>query len=206
MNTKDIEPDIGVPYTPQEPYMDLRERVNAMIATAESLGIESPEPTEADKDVAKKLVNAYAKDPQTTSKKATTQRMSALPTASLRLTHDILKEFHYKVAQDASQIRNLVTNKLILESENPDPKVRMKALELLGKISDVGLFSEKTEVTVTHQSSDDLKQQLRAKLEKLVNPAPIDAMPILETKDQEEIVIEDPQISISDIDVSEELS
>jgi hypothetical protein len=43
-------------------------------------------------------------------------------------------------------------------------------LELLGKISDVGLFSEKSEVTVTHQSTDDLKAKLRRKLEKLVNP------------------------------------
>jgi hypothetical protein len=43
-------------------------------------------------------------------------------------------------------------------------------LELLGKISDVGLFAEKSEVTVTHQSTDDLKAKLRRKLEKLVNP------------------------------------
>ena len=41
---------------------------------------------------------------------------------------------------------------------------------MLGKISDVGLFAEKSEVTVTHQSTDDLKAKLRRKLEKLVNP------------------------------------
>ena len=68
-------------------------------------------------------------------------------------------------------MRHLVTNKLLLETENPDAKVRLRALELLGKISDVGLFAEKTEVTVTHQTSDELKQKLRQKLEKLVNPA-----------------------------------
>jgi hypothetical protein len=43
-------------------------------------------------------------------------------------------------------------------------------LELLGKISDVGLFAEKTEVTVTHQSTEDLRNKLRGKLEKLVQP------------------------------------
>jgi len=67
-------------------------------------------------------------------------------------------------------VRHLVTNKLILETENPDPRVRIRALDLLGKIADVGLFSEKSEVTVTHQSTDDLKAKLRRKLEKLVNP------------------------------------
>ena len=46
----------------------------------------------------------------------------------------------------------------------------MRALELLGKISDVGLFSEKSEVTITHQSTDDLREKLRDKLMKLANP------------------------------------
>ena len=44
----------------------------------------------------------------------------------------------------------------------------------MGKIADVGLFSEKSEVTVTHQSTDDLKKNLRKKLEKLVNPPEVD--------------------------------
>ena len=43
-------------------------------------------------------------------------------------------------------------------------------MELLGKISDVGLFAEKSEVTITHQSTEDLRDKLRGKLEKLVNP------------------------------------
>jgi len=43
-------------------------------------------------------------------------------------------------------------------------------LELLGKVSDVGLFAEKSEVTITHQTSDDLKEKLREKLARLVNP------------------------------------
>jgi hypothetical protein len=59
---------------------------------------------------------------------------------------------------------------LLLETENPDDRTRIRALELLGKISDVGLFSEKSEITVTHQSTDDLRAKLRGKLEKLVNP------------------------------------
>jgi len=69
-----------------------------------------------------------------------------------------------------------VTNKLIEETENPDPRIRIRALELLGKISDVGLFAEKSEVTVTHQTTDDLKDTLREKLSRLVNPEVEDAV------------------------------
>ena len=76
------------------------------------------------------------------------------------------------MVESSRQLRNLVTNKLILETDNPDAKVRMRALELLGKISDVGLFTEKSEVTITHQTTDDIKEKLRVKLAKLVNPEP----------------------------------
>jgi hypothetical protein len=72
--------------------------------------------------------------------------------------------------QSSVEIRNLITNKLLLESEHPDPRVRLKAIELLGKISDVGLFVEKSETVVTHQTSDDLKAKLRSKLSRLISP------------------------------------
>jgi hypothetical protein len=86
------------------------------------------------------------------------------------LADNVLQEFGRSVVENSMQIRHLVTNKLLLETDNPDPRVRIRALELLGKISDVGLFAEKSEVTVTHQSTDDLRERLRMKLTKLVNP------------------------------------
>ena len=66
------------------------------------------------------------------------------------------------VADEASELA-LVK----LETENPDARVRIRALELLGKMSDVGLFTERSEVVVTHRSTDDLKLSLREKLQKL---------------------------------------
>ena len=84
--------------------------------------------------------------------------------------HTIIKEFNHSVVESSMQLRHLVTNKLIIESDSPDPRTRMRALELLGKISDVGLFTEKSEVTITHQTTDDIKEKLRAKLTKLTNP------------------------------------
>ena len=70
----------------------------------------------------------------------------------------------------AVELRHTVTNRLIEESQNPDPRIRIRALELMGKISDVGLFTDRTEVTITHQTTDELRLKLRAKLQRLVNP------------------------------------
>ena len=108
--------------------------------------------------------------------------MAKLRPASLILTDSILTEFGQSVVTNSLHIRHLVTNKLVLETENPDAKIRLRALELLGKVSDVGLFAEKSEITVTHQSSDDLRAKLRGKLEKLVNPEEIEDAVVVESK------------------------
>jgi len=92
--------------------------------------------------------------------------------AALRALDAQLKKFSHNRVEDATQVRNYVTNKLLEESENPDPRIRIKALELLGKISDVGLFAEKREVTVTHQTNDELRDALRQKLSRLVDVTP----------------------------------
>ena len=179
-----VEPELNVPVKTSEPSADLKTRVEAAANTAKELGEHGIdlEPTKEDKDTAARLSVAYADDPEDVSKKVTEKKMSTLTPASLVLTDNILKEFGRSVVESSVQIRHLVTNKLIEETENPDPRVRIRALELLGKISDVGLFAEKSEVTITHQSTDDLRERLRSKLTKLVNPvedaAVIDGEPI----------------------------
>lgn len=170
-----VEPEFGVSISPDTPYIDLKARAEYVCNTAKKLGLEL-DPSKEDKDVAAKLSMAYAEDPEKTSKKVSSKKAATLTPASLLMTNSILQEFGQSVADSAVQIRHMVTNKLILETDNPDPRVRIRALELLGKISDVGLFAEKSEVTITHQSTEDLKNRLRSKLAKLVNPEVDDAI------------------------------
>jgi hypothetical protein len=167
-----IEPELGVPLSPDTPFIDLKERAKYAGNTVKKLAEHglNIEPTKEDKDVAAKLTLAYAEDPEKISKKVTDKKIAALTPASLLMTNSILQEFGQSVVDSAVQIRHMVTNKLVLETDNPDPRVRIRALELLGKISDVGLFAEKSEVTITHQSTDDLRDKLRSKLARLINP------------------------------------
>ena len=165
-----IEPELGIALDSSSPPQDLRERVKAAANTAKELedhGLDL-EPNKEDKDVTARISTVYSGDPEGTSKKVTSKKLSTVTPASIVLTNGILQEFGRSVVESSKQIRHLVTNKLLLESENPDPRVRIRALELLGKISDVGLFAEKSEVTITHQSTDDLREKLRDKLNKLV--------------------------------------
>jgi hypothetical protein len=172
--TMNLTPETGIPITDEVKSIPLPERAAALDKTVSELekhGL-TIDPDEADKEVASTLATAYASAPDKTSQKVTNKRAAKITPASIRLTSNILEEFNHSVVESSKQLRNLVTNKLVIESENPDPRVRMRALELLGKISDVGLFTEKSEVTITHQTTDDLKEKLRGKLAKLVNPPP----------------------------------
>ena len=170
----EITPEIGVAPVSPERYIDLYERAAAACRTAENLeayGLDLDTTTPEDEEIAHTLVAAYANDPENASKTVTTSRMDSMTPASIVLTGTILNEFGRLVVKDSARIRHLVTNKLLIESENPDARVRLRALELLGKISDVGLFTEKKEIEITHRSSNELRASLKEKLSKLAEDA-----------------------------------
>lgn len=109
--------------------------------------------------------------------------------------NSLLTQYDMEVVQDAKRLRNYVTNRLVVESDNMDARIRMKALELLGKISDVGLFTERTEITVNNRSTVDLENSLREKLKRLMG-----------TEDAEDASIVAPPVQIAQpINVAEAL-
>lgn len=173
--TLEIPVELGVEIPPDISYLDLRARARAAceaIAVLQEHGMKVRE-TNEDKEVAASLLSSYVADPETTSATANTVRAAELTPASLRNLRVYLDEYGQKVVDHAVELRYVVTNRLLEESQNPDPRIRIRALELLGKISDVGLFTERSEVLVTHQSTDELRTKLRQKLQKLLKPVQI---------------------------------
>lgn len=86
---------------------------------------------------------------------------------AIRLTA-LLSEFDKAIVKDAIQARTYITNKLLDISSCGDPKHELRALELLGKMSDIAAFTEKSEITITHKTSDDLKKAIEDKLKRLL--------------------------------------
>ena len=79
----------------------------------------------------------------------------------------ILSEYDKQVVEDSAQLRTYVTNKLVEVSDCGDTKHELRALELLGKISDVGLFAEKTEINVNH-TADSLEHAIKDKIARII--------------------------------------
>jgi hypothetical protein len=80
----------------------------------------------------------------------------------------LLTEYDQRVVLDATQARTYITNRLLEISSCGDARYELKAIELLGKLSDVGAFTEKSEVTITHRTSDDLKNAIADKINRLL--------------------------------------
>jgi neutral trehalase len=84
------------------------------------------------------------------------------------------KKYDFQVFADVQQARNFVTNRLIEIAECGDVKVELKALELLGKHSDIGLFTERSEITVHHTSSKSLEESIKERVKRLMNADVVD--------------------------------
>lgn len=203
MQQLQVEPDLFIPFPEDNPTLaNFRERAEAACKTADLLELDV-NPTEEDLLVAETVAYSVAQDEDQVNKKLTSKKASQLKPATYYQVNGILKEFSTKVVENATQIRLLVTNKLLLESNNDDPKIRIRALELLGKITDVGLFTEKSEVTINHRSNQELMDSLRAKIHKLMAPTEVEDVKTIKVNG--ETVDLDAELGVVDEEKTEEI-
>jgi hypothetical protein len=108
----------------------------------------------------------------------------------------LIKEFDFQAFSDQIQARNFITNKLVSLADSGDPKVELKALELLGKHSDIGLFTERSEITIHHTTSSSLENSIKERIKRLMNADVTDVRPNLmaELDELDEIEAQKEQI------------
>ena len=64
-----------------------------------------------------------------------------------------------------------------------DPRYELKALELLGKHSDIGIFTERSEITVNYKDADDLEKAIKDRVKRLLNASVVETVPIVDQID-----------------------
>ena len=116
----------------------------------------------------------------------------------------LIKKFDFQAFSDQLQARNFITNKLITLADSGDPKVELKALELLGKHSDIGLFTERSEITIHHTTSNSLENSIKERIKRLMNADVTDLKPNLidELDELDEYVQKTPENEHVDADMS----
>jgi hypothetical protein len=91
---------------------------------------------------------------------------------------EFLKQYGTSVAIDIAEVRSAVTYKLMELANNEDAKIALKALELLGKHSDIGLFTNRSELTINYKNPEDLENAIKDRVKRLLNADIIDITPI----------------------------
>ena len=134
------------------------------------LGVEddlSPEQKEQARQMIERLKPADAKG------SAPTKEEKKLKNYNVALViGKYLNEYEKQIVADKVQVRTVVVNRLMEISKDEDNKVALKALELLGKASD--LFTERSEITITHQTSAELKAAIKERIKLLMQTQQID--------------------------------
>lgn len=88
----------------------------------------------------------------------------------------MLTAYDWEFVHQARELRGYTVAKLLEECENPNANIRLKALGLLGKVTEVGLFTDKIEVKKTDLTDEEIDKKLKDKLAKFMNVT--DAEPI----------------------------
>ena len=85
-----------------------------------------------------------------------------------------VKSYGHNLAYDVMEVRAALTNKLLEIANCGETKFELRALELLGKHSDIGLFTERSEVTINYKSPDALEAAIKERVKRLLNAQVID--------------------------------
>jgi hypothetical protein len=100
----------------------------------------------------------------------TKERLVALKTPeAVRHLTGMLAAYDWEFVEMAKEIRGYTVAKLVEETKSPNANIRLKALGLLGKVTEVGLFTDKIEVKKVDLTEEEIDRKLKEKLAKFMN-------------------------------------
>jgi hypothetical protein len=80
----------------------------------------------------------------------------------------MLTAYDWEFIHQAQQLRGYAVAQLVEETKNPSANIRLKALGLLGKVTEIGLFTDKIEVKKEALTDNELDQRIKDKLSKFM--------------------------------------
>jgi hypothetical protein len=152
--------------------------LDAQIKTAdflESIGAASDEEVEenASKKNAQLAFTAMAAGAP--AEKVKQQLMANTTPEAVRRLVGMLTAYDWAFVEQARQMRGYAVAKILEDTEHPDPRYRLKALEMLGKVTEVALFTERVEVKKTELTDEEIEAKIKAKLGKYMGAIEVEA-------------------------------
>jgi len=123
-----------------------------------------------------------AKEKELLNAVASAKKLSNLKTPSTAFAAAaFLRTYGQQLAMDAASARAAITNKLMEIANCGDARYELRALELLGKHSDIGIFTERSEITVNYKDPDDLEKAIKERVKRLLNATVVNEVPLAQS-------------------------
>jgi hypothetical protein len=144
--------------------------LDAQVETAkwlEELGAASDETVvdQIQEDNARRAFAVLTQDQDAQAKKTALTKVTT-PEAVKHLV-GMLTAYDWHFVEQAKEIRGYAVAQLVEETKHPDAKIRLRALELLGKVTEIALFTDRVEVKKTDLSDSELDSRIKEKLERM---------------------------------------
>ena len=95
----------------------------------------------------------------------------------------MLTAYDWAFVEQAKELRGYAVAQILEEVKHPDARIRLKALDMLGKVTEVALFTERVEVKKTEMSDVELENRIKEKLNRFMGV--IDVIDVNEEKSDE---------------------
>jgi hypothetical protein len=164
----DYTPEINTgadPFTPLE-KQSASETLSAQIKTSEWLSQFADEDEEILSEAQQEKV-ADAFNALTTQDPRAKERLLSLDLPEeIKSAVGMVTAYQWKFVEQAESLRSMSVAKIVKETDHPDARIRLKALELLGKVTEVALFTERLSVKSEDVSDEELDARIKEKLGK----------------------------------------
>ena len=72
--------------------------------------------------------------------------------------------YQWKFVEQAEELRSMAVANIVKEVHHPDARIRLKALELLGKVTEVALFTDRVAIKNEEVTDEELDARIKEKL------------------------------------------
>jgi hypothetical protein len=82
----------------------------------------------------------------------------------IRAAVGMVTAYQWKFVEQAESLRSMSVAKIVKETDHPDARIRLKALELLGKVTEVALFTDRIAIKNEDVTDEELDARIKEKL------------------------------------------
>lgn len=93
----------------------------------------------------------------------------------------MLTAYDWAFVEQAKELRGYAVSQILEETKHPDAKVRLKALEMLGKVTEIALFTNRVEVKSAEMTNVELDQKIKDKLNRFMGVLDAKVVDVAET-------------------------